>query len=732
MINKFTTRTALGLFAAIGNTIQTGLSLSIGGGVRTNIGQHTDSYFRRLVLDRRTRISSELLLLSSSTTTTTRRRKHDFVLSESSTLSFAAQEKEEEEDEALARWEQLYKEGKEDKQKQISYMKAMSMMNDNDNDKNKLNNRPIGTHVRVVTFDLDNTLWKTSETISAANDALAIYLSKSDDGDGNPIKVPERIENIMGELFRADRRKYCPLVSNGGTQEYEDEDELEQRCKSPVLLTQLRTDAICHVLETENGFSTERALSFAELAFDVWTQARHGAILDHLAPRVVETLDKIRTTISHNNIPVLMGAVTDGNSDPSRIEALAPYFDFCVNAESVGVSKPDSRVYLEAIRRAVKVSQSKNLSLQKTQEEEQQPHLFYDLIPPEIMNDEDNNKNGYFNIDDIDDETLEGIIGPYWIHIGDDFLKDIVAAKEMKMRTIFAVGLVRDKLLDIKNMEMDDSNKKDAKMDMAEFLKQVSSQVSSQNVLTLEIGASDYLAKSLHGEFVDAVAHDFFDISTILEDWHAEAITSREGEINVAEPSPTSPKPTSPVINAIEPSPTSPKPTTPVINVTEPSPTSPKPASANGGVEELKGILEIIEPSSGSDGLSVTPIAKKTEEGEVDFLLPRAFRIIREDCSMDIPAPLRNREERTMKDVMGMAQKDKSSGVFAFNPDDVASLKDGKQILMIQIGDKDLKFSRETFSEMSVQEVLGLTDENPMKLSLYMTEASEQQSFDLF
>jgi len=99
---------------------------------------------------------------------------------------------------------------------------------------------------------------------------------------------------------------------------------------------------------------------------------------------------------------------------------------------------------------------------------------------------------------------------------------------------------------------------------------------------------------------------------------------------------------------------------------------------------------------------------------------------------MDIPAPLRNREERTMKDVMGMAQKDKSSGVFAFNPDDVASLKDGKQILMIQIGDKDLKFSREIFSEMSVQEVLGLADENPMKLSLYMTEASEQPSFDLF
>merc|ERR1740117_367683 len=99
---------------------------------------------------------------------------------------------------------------------------------------------------------------------------------------------------------------------------------------------------------------------------------------------------------------------------------------------------------------------------------------------------------------------------------------------------------------------------------MAAFLQKVSSQVSSQNVLTLEIGASDYLAKSLHGEFVDAVAHEFFDISTILEDWHAEAITSRERENIVIEPSLTSPKTTSPVIND-----------------TKPSPTSPKPASAN-------------------------------------------------------------------------------------------------------------------------------------------------------
>jgi len=693
MITKFAKRTVVGLFAVVWNNIKIGLSLSNSVGIGGSVGRG------RFVLDGRTRILPELLLLSSfspsplfvrrTTIKGTTRRKSDFVLSASSSLNFVEKEKgESDDDDALVRWERMYQQGK---QEQISFMKAPAT--ENSNNSNTANKHPIGTHVRVVTFDLDNTLWKTSETISAANDALAIYLSNTDDGDGNPIKVPKRIEQVMGDLFRDDRRKYCPLngretanaTSNGSTEENDDEEEdnLEQRCKSPVLLTQLRIDAICHVLEKDNFFSTERALVFAKLAFDEWTRARHDAIVVHLAPRVVETLDKIRTTISYNNIPVLMGAVTDGNSDPSRIETLAPYFDFCVNAESVGVSKPDSRVYLEAVRRAVKVSQSKSLHLQKSPEK-QQPHLFSDLIPLELDNGNDDNKNGFFDIDDIDDETLEDMIGPYWCHIGDDFLKDIVAAKELKMRTIFAVGLVREKITE----NVNNNEKDNAKMDMAEFLKQV----SSQNVVTIGIGADDYLANSLHGEFVDAVAHDFFDISSILGNWHVEAINSREDEINIKEPSST------------------------LTNVEE----------------EQGSILEVIEPSSDSSELSETPLVNKNQKGEMNFILPRAFRIIREDCSMDIPAPLRNREERTMKEVMGMAQKEISSGVFAFNPDDVASLKEEKHILMIQIGDTDLKFSREIFSGMSVQEVLGLTDENPVKLSLYMTEASKQPSFNLF
>jgi FMN phosphatase YigB (HAD superfamily) len=587
-----------------------------------------------------------------------------------SSLNFAQPEEKEDnkDDYTVARWEEMYQQGTETRQQQIYAMNSAGMSG-------TINTPTIKNPVRVVTFDLDNTLWKTGPTISAANDALADYLSTKKNDNDDALKIPTRIEKVMGDLFHADRRRYCPLVGATIPDTTDDEGEnmdelLEQILKSPVLLTQLRIDALCYVLETENDFTAERALSFSEDAFDVWTQARHDAILEHMAPSVVDTLNEIRTAISsstgndNNGVPVLIGAVTDGNSDPRKLEILAPYFDFCVNAESVGVSKPDKRVYLQAIRQAITL----------------RPDIFSDLLPMD-------------DVGDFDNGTLENIVGPYWCHIGDDFLKDIVAAKDMNMRTIFAVGLIKDKLL------ADEPKSGDSEMDMAEFLKKV----SSQTIVTLGIGADDYLANALHGEFVDEVAHDFSDIGKILLEWHKEAADS-----------------------AIT--------TDTSINGKKEQHTEPPPMATTGQDQEQT-ILEVIEPSpstADTGGLPVTPIANKNEQGEVDFILPRAFRIIREDCSVDIPAPLRKRDERTMKEVMGMAQREKSSGVFAFNPADVASLNDGKKVLMIAIGGAQLEFSRDMFSNMSVEEILGLTDENPVKLSLYMTKASDQESFDLF
>eukprot|EP00537_Pseudo-nitzschia_pungens_P008163 CAMPEP_0172360844 /NCGR_PEP_ID=MMETSP1060-20121228/4788_1 /TAXON_ID=37318 /ORGANISM="Pseudo-nitzschia pungens, Strain cf. cingulata" /LENGTH=670 /DNA_ID=CAMNT_0013082933 /DNA_START=55 /DNA_END=2067 /DNA_ORIENTATION=- len=619
----------------------------------------------------------------------------------SSNLNFAEPEEayNNEDNDSLSRWEEMYQKGEEARQQQIfstksSSSSSSSSSNDGSSGSASLEQTKMTAPVRVVTFDLDNTLWKTSETIGAANDALAEYLSTQTSSGGSPLVIPRRVEKVMGDLFRADRRLYCPLLGASVPIQLDDQKEsteesellLSQTLKSPVALTRLRIDALCYVLETENSFTPESAMEFAREAFGVWKEARHSAILDHLAPRVEETLRGIRDTIACQTdaeTPVLLGAITDGNSDPLGIDLLAPYFDFCVNAESVGVSKPDKRVYLEAARTALRI----------------RPGLF----PSETEDHET-----------IDDEALERLLGPYWCHIGDDFLKDMVAAKDLNLRTIFAVELVKDKLL-ASNDNPDDTSSKE--MDMKEFLQKV----SSQTVITLGIGADDYLAKSLHREFVDAVADDFAAIGTILRDWHEEASPSearspREGTEAISSNS------DQPEKARIDPS--------SIVEVIEPSETA---NSEDSTVAPPQQQQQQPQP------LSV--VANQKPNGELDFVVPRAFRIIREDRSMDVPAPLRNRDERTMKDVMGLAQTDTSSGVFAFDPDDVQALRAGKRVLMVRIAgtgesgnddDNALTFSKDIFSSMSVEEVLGLTEENPLKLSLYTTEASDQPSFDLF
>jgi FMN hydrolase / 5-amino-6-(5-phospho-D-ribitylamino)uracil phosphatase len=229
------------------------------------------------------------------------------------------------------------------------------------------------SEVRVVTFDLDNTLWKTGATIGAANDALSTFMSNVKKKDGSPIQQPVRVENIMGDLFRENPSRYCPL-------------ETDNPPKAAVLLTRLRIDAIKVLLEKHNDFSEDEAETVAQEAFSVWFEARHAAIPDHYASSVMSCLDRISKMKTSRGYPILIGAITDGNSDPRKVEGLEKYFQFCINAESVGIAKPDKRVYHEAIR-----------------------HVF-DHPYFEDINDILSQSNVSNSV-----EKLEDLVGPYWV-----------------------------------------------------------------------------------------------------------------------------------------------------------------------------------------------------------------------------------------------------------------------------------------------------------------------------
>lgn len=320
------------------------------------------------------------------------------------------------------------------------------------------------SEVRVVSFDLDNCLWKTGATISAANDALAEFLSE------NNVTQLVRVEKVMGELFQESKEKYSP---QGG--------------KAPVLLTLLRKDAIQRVLQDHNEYSEEDAKEFAEKAFQVWTETRHNAIPSHFASSVVSCLEKIQSIRTSSGQPLLIGAITDGNSDPRNIPELQPFFDFVVNAESVGVSKPDKRMYVEAINQAIE-------------------HPFVqDIFGP-------------FK-ESLTEEEVEDMIGPWWVHIGDDFIKDVVPAKELKMRSIWARELIAKPNQPAKEAK--------PKKSMEEFVKQV----SEKKVIEMTIGADDYLLDSIRSEFADAVVDTFGELGDVLTDWQQTALsfTGKDG-----------------------------------------------------------------------------------------------------------------------------------------------------------------------------------------------------------
>jgi putative hydrolase of the HAD superfamily len=328
----------------------------------------------------------------------------------------------------------------------------------------------VKSEVRVISFDLDNTLWNTTETIAVANDALAEFLSSRN------ISQPIRVEKVMGDLFRADKARYCPIE--------------KEEAKVPVSLTLLRKEAIQRVLEDYNDFSPEDAKAFADEAFEEWARARHEAIPRHFASSVKECLQElteIRTSTGH---PVLIGAITDGNSDPSKISALAGFFDFFINAEKIGVGKPDKRLYLKGAQQALSHPALSDLTA---------------------------------SIDTMSDEDVEELLGPFWVHIGDDFAKDVVAAKSLKMRTIWSRELVLERNPVTQKLEASKNSRT-----VEEFVKEL----SGMKVVKMEVGADDYLAESLQREFADAIVDQFSELINIIKEWHSEASIGESDLVN--------------------------------------------------------------------------------------------------------------------------------------------------------------------------------------------------------
>jgi putative hydrolase of the HAD superfamily len=156
--------------------------------------------------------------------------------------------------------------------------------------------------IRVITFDLDNTLWDVEPVLLRAEDAQYRWLA-------------EHRERVTREFDAAGLRKLRMRTL-----------ELHPQLKHHI--SDLRRQALYDV-QLHCGYSEEMARRGADEAFDVFLTVRHEV---ELYERALEVLEELAERYA-------IGALTNGNADVFRVD-IGEHFDFALSAEQIGASKP--------------------------------------------------------------------------------------------------------------------------------------------------------------------------------------------------------------------------------------------------------------------------------------------------------------------------------------------------------------------------------------------------------
>ncbi|UVE17672.1 HAD family hydrolase [Pseudomonas sp. LS44] len=167
--------------------------------------------------------------------------------------------------------------------------------------------------IRLITFDLDDTLWDNRPVILGAEAAMRDWLTVH-----APRLAAEPVEHLWGirsQLLAA-------------------EPTLRHR------LSELRRRTLLHALEGLD-YSHAEASQLAQGAFEAMIEARHRITF---FPETVPTLELLANRYH-------LGVITNGNADVRRL-GLADYFQFALSAEELGIGKPAPQPFREALRRA--------------------------------------------------------------------------------------------------------------------------------------------------------------------------------------------------------------------------------------------------------------------------------------------------------------------------------------------------------------------------------------------
>ncbi|MBF8778502.1 HAD family hydrolase [Pseudomonas fulva] len=166
--------------------------------------------------------------------------------------------------------------------------------------------------IKLITFDLDDTLWDTAPVIASAEVVLRDWLQANAPNLGG---VPvEHLYAIRERLVQA-------------------EPGLKHR------ISALRRRVLFQAL-AEAGYSEKHAQALANEGFEVFLHARHQV---EVFPEVQPVLEILRHRY-------MLGVITNGNADVHRL-GLSDYFRFALCAEDLGIGKPDPAPFREALQR---------------------------------------------------------------------------------------------------------------------------------------------------------------------------------------------------------------------------------------------------------------------------------------------------------------------------------------------------------------------------------------------
>ncbi|TQV70765.1 HAD family hydrolase [Exilibacterium tricleocarpae] len=167
------------------------------------------------------------------------------------------------------------------------------------------------TAVKLITFDLDNTLWHVDEVLRKAEQAVYGWL-----------------------------QHHCPTLTGAYSAEALFEARVAYWKQHPEFKHQIsimRRSSLAHLLEG-CGYSAAEARQHSDEAFELFMDFRHRVTFFDHALGVVEQLGR------HYQL----GILSNGNACPRRL-GIDNYFDFHYSAEALNASKPSPVPFTTAL-----------------------------------------------------------------------------------------------------------------------------------------------------------------------------------------------------------------------------------------------------------------------------------------------------------------------------------------------------------------------------------------------